>query len=74
MQPVSLSANKKYCISINVSSYYYQPLVFNMLPQQANNCTLLSTVYEETHYPRFPQFELNNIVHGLIDIDLDFKQ
>jgi len=73
-QPVALMANKKYCISINVTSYYYQPLTFSNLPIQANNCTMLSSVYEETHYQRYPQFELNNIVHGLIDIDLDFKQ
>jgi len=73
-QPVPLMANKKYCISINVTSYYYQPLVFSSLPIQSNNCTMISSVYEETHYQRYPQFELNNVVHGLIDIDLDFKQ
>ena len=73
-QPVPLTANKKYCITINVTGYYYQQLVFSQLPLQTNNCTLISSVYEETHYPRFPQFELKDIVHGLLDIDLDFKQ
>lgn len=72
-QPLPLMANKKYCISINVTGYYYQPLVFSKFPIQANNCSMVSSVYEETHYQRYPQYELNNLVHGLIDIDLDFK-
>lgn len=73
-QPLPLVANKKYCITINVTRYYYQPLVFSRLPMQANNCTMISSVYEETYYPRYPQFEITDVVHGLIDIDLDFKQ
>lgn len=73
-QPVPLAANKKYCITINVTKYYYHNLPFTVLPMQVNNCTLLSSVYEETYYQRYPQYEINNIVHGLIDMDLDFKQ
>ena len=73
-QPLPLIANKKYCITINVTRYYYQSLVFSRLPLQANNCTMISSVYEETYYPRYPQFEITDVVHGLIDIDLDFKQ
>ncbi len=73
-QPLLLIANKKYCITINVTRYYYQPLVFSRLPLQANNCTIISSVCEETYYPRYPQFEITDVVHGLIDIDLDFKQ
>ena len=73
-QPVPLAANKKYCISINVTKYYYQTLPFTTLPMQVNNCTLVSSVYEETYYQRYPQYEINNVVHGLIDVDLDWKQ
>ncbi|RYY69627.1 MAG: DUF4082 domain-containing protein [Chitinophagaceae bacterium] len=73
-QPVPLEANRKYCISMNVTGYYYQPLLFAAFPFAANNCSMISSVYEETHYPRYPSFEMNNLIHGLMDIDLDFKQ
>lgn len=73
-QNVPLMANRKYCISMNVTGYYYQPLSFAKFPLRANNCSMISSVYEETHYPRYPQFELNNLVHGLMDMDIDFKQ
>jgi Domain of unknown function (DUF4082) len=73
-QPVPLTANKKYCITINVIKYYYHTLPFTILPTQVNNCTLLSSVYEEIYYQRYPQYEINNVIHGLIDVDLDWKQ
>lgn len=73
-QPVPLTANKKYCITINVTKYYYHNLQFTTLPMQANNCTLLSSVYEETYYQRYPQYEINNVLHGLIDVDIDWKK
>ncbi len=71
---VPIIAQKKYCITINVTKYYYHTLPFTILPTQANNCTLVSSVYEETYYQRYPQFEINNVVHGLIDVDLEWKQ
>ncbi|MBL0147053.1 MAG: DUF4082 domain-containing protein [Chitinophagaceae bacterium] len=73
-QPITLIAQKKYCITVNVTKYYYHSLPFTSLPIQANNCTMVSSVYEETYYQRFPQYEINNVIHGLIDVDLDFKQ
>jgi hypothetical protein len=73
-QPLQITAGKKYCITANVTRYYYHILPYNNLPLQFTNCTLVSSVYEETYSPRYPQYELNNIVHGLLDIDLDWKQ
>jgi hypothetical protein len=72
--PIPILANKKYCITANVTKYYYHTLPFATLPLQVNNCSMVSSVYEETYYQRFPQFEINNVVHGLIDLDLDWKQ
>jgi hypothetical protein len=72
-QPLLLIAEKKYCITANVIKYYYQSLPFTPLPLECNNCTLLSSVYEETYYQRFPQFEIHNIIHGLLDVDIDWK-
>ncbi|MBP6430798.1 MAG: DUF4082 domain-containing protein [Ferruginibacter sp.] len=73
-EPIMLVAQKKYCITINVTKYYYYNLPFETLPLQLNSCTLNNSVYEETYYQRYPQFEINNVVHGLIDVDLDWKQ
>ncbi len=73
-QHLQISAGKKYCITVNVTRYYYHTLPYNNLPLQLTNCTLVSSVYEETYYPRFPQNEINNVVHGLVDIDLEVKQ
>jgi hypothetical protein len=73
-QPILLKAEKKYCITTNIIKYYYQPLTFSTLPIQYNNCTLVASVYEETYYQRYPKYEINNVVHGLIDVDLDWKQ
>jgi hypothetical protein len=72
-QPVVLVAEKKYCITANVTKYYYVTLPFTTMPVQLTDCTLLGSVYEETYYPRYPQFEINNVVHGLIDADIDWK-
>ncbi len=73
-QPILLTTQKKYCITTNVTKYYYHTLPFTTLPLQFNNCTLVSSVYEETYYQRYPQFEINNVIHGLIDLDIDFKK
>jgi hypothetical protein len=72
--PILLQAEKKYCITVNVTKYYYYTLQFSTLPIQLNNCSLVNSVYEETYYQRYPQYEINNVVHGLIDVDLDWKQ
>ncbi len=71
--PVALMANKKYCITINVAKYYYHLLPITNFPLEVNNATILSSVYEEAHYQRYPQNEVQNVVHGLIDVDIDFK-
>lgn len=73
-QPFLLEAEKKYCITVNVTSYYYHTLPFTSLPMQYNNCSLVSSVFEEAYYPRYPQNEINNVIHGLIDLDLGWKQ
>jgi len=70
---VPILANKIYCISINVRKYYYYNLPFNPLPLQASDIRLLYSVYEETPYQRFPQNNVPSVLHGLIDLDVDFK-
>ena len=70
---IQIRANKTYCISINVRKYYYYTLPFNPLPLNANNISLLYSVYEETPYQRFPQNNVASVYHGLIDLDVDFK-
>ncbi|MCY7292200.1 MAG: DUF4082 domain-containing protein [Ferruginibacter sp.] len=70
---IPITANKTYCISINVRKYYYYNLPFNPLPLNVNNISLLYSVYEETPYQRFPQNNVASVYHGLIDLDVDFK-
>lgn len=70
---IPITANKTYCISINVRKYYYYTLPFNPLLLNANNISLLYSVYEETPYQRFPQNNVTSVYHGLIDLDVDFK-
>lgn len=70
---IQIRANKTYCISMNVRKYYYYTLPFNPLPLNANNISLLYSVYEETPYQRFPQNNVASVYHGLIDLDVDFK-
>lgn len=67
-----LEANKKYCITINVHKYFYQRLPLTPLPLKLQDITLLSSVYEETPYQRFPQQAANDVLHGLIDLDIDW--
>ena len=62
----------KYCITINVTQYFYYIMPYNQLPLIANNITLLSSVYEESYYPRYPQFEITEVLHGLIDLDMQW--
>ena len=70
---IQIRANKTYYISINVRKYYYYTLPFHPLPLNANNISLLYSVYEETPYQRFPQNNVASVYHGLIDLDVDFK-
>ncbi len=73
-QPIPLMLDKKYCLTINVAKYYYHLLPVTSFPIEINKVTFLNSVYEEAHYQRYPQNEVNNVVHGLLDVDIDFKQ
>lgn len=71
-KPIPVEAGRKYCISINVTQYYYHVMPLNQLPMDANNITLLSSMYEDSHYTRYPQFEVRDVLHGLIDLDMQW--
>lgn len=72
-KPIPVEGGRKYCISINVTQYFYHVLPFNQFPLDVNNITLLSSVYEESYYPRYPQFEVREVLHGLIDLDMQWE-
>jgi len=71
-QPVKIQAGKTYRVTINVMKFYYQSLPFFRFPMNAENVQLLGSVYEETHYTRFPEFLLQDVFHGMIDVDLQW--
>lgn len=71
-KPIPVEAGRKYCVSINVTQYYYHVMPLNQLPMDANNITLLSSMYEDSHYTRYPQFEVREVLHGLIDLDMQW--
>ena len=71
-QAVPLQAGKSYCITINVVQYFYQPLPFHPFPLRGEKVELLGSVVEESYYPRFPQQMLQDVYHGLIDVDLQW--
>lgn len=71
--PIPVEAGKKYCVTINVDRYYYYTLPFSQLPLETNDIVLTGSVYEETYYPRYPQNEITDVLHGLIDLDMQWK-
>lgn len=70
---IPLQANKTYCLTINVREYYYHVLTFDKLPLSLPEITLTSSVYSEGIYQRYPEFRVDNVIHGLIDLDFDWK-
>lgn len=71
-KPIPVEAGRKFCITINVTQYFYHVMPLNQLPMDANNITLLGSVYEESYFPRYPQFEVREVLHGLIDLDMQW--
>ncbi len=70
---IPITAGKIYCVTINVRQYYYYELPFRPFSLDNPDISFLYSVYEETPYQRFPQNNVPNIYHGLIDLDVDFK-
>jgi hypothetical protein len=71
-KPIPVEAGRKYCVSINVTQYFYHVMPPGQLPMEANTITLLSSMYEDSHYNRYPQFEVREVLHGLIDLDMQW--
>lgn len=70
---IPIMAEKIYYVTINVKKYYYYELPYNNFNIGNPDIDFLYSVYEETPYQRFPQNNVSNIYHGLIDLDVDFK-
>ena len=70
---IPLQANKTYCLTINVREYYYHILTFDKLPLILPEITLTRSVYSEGIYQRYPEYMVDNVIHGLIDLDFDWE-
>lgn len=71
---IPITAGKIYYVTINVRQYYYYELpYYRPISLDNPDISFLYSVYEETPYQRFPQNNVTNIYHGLIDLDVDFK-
>jgi Domain of unknown function (DUF4082) len=70
---IPVKANKTYCLTINVRQYYYHVLTFDKLPLTLPEITLTSSVYAKGIYQRYPEFRVDNVIHGLIDLDFDWE-
>ncbi len=70
---IPLEANKTYCLTINVREYYYHKLIFDRLPLKLPEIILMNSVYSEGAYQRYPEFRIDNILHGLIDLDFEWE-
>lgn len=70
---IPVKANKTYCLSINVRQYYYHILTFDKLPLNLPEISLSNSVYAEGKYQRYPEFKIDNILHGLIDLDFEWE-
>lgn len=70
---IPVKANKTYCLTINVREYYYHILTFDRLPLKLQEISLISSVYAEGKYQRYPEFSVNNVLHGLIDLDFEWE-
>ena len=53
--------------------YYYHVLTFDRLPLNLQEISLISSVYAEGKYQRYPEFKVDNILHGLIDLDFEWE-
>ncbi len=70
---IPLQQGLTYCLTINIRQYYYYTLPHNPLPLHLPEITLLSSVYAEGVYQRFPEFIVTDVVHGLIDLDVEWE-
>lgn len=70
---IPVQANKTYCLTINVGEYYYHVLTFDRLPLNLQEISLISSVYAEGKYQRYPEFRVDNVLHGLIDLDFEWE-
>ena len=70
---IPVEANKTYCLTINVREYYYHALTFDRLPLNLPEITLTNSVYSEGIYQRYPEFKIDNVLHGLIDLDFEWQ-
>ncbi|RZL48735.1 MAG: DUF4082 domain-containing protein [Pedobacter sp.] len=70
---IPVKANKTYCLTINVRQYYYYVLTLDKLPLNLQEIGLISSVYAEGKYQRYPEFRVDNVLHGLIDLDFEWE-
>lgn len=70
---IPVKANKTYCLTINVRAYYYHVLNFDRLPLTLPEISLINSVYAEGKYQRYPEFKIDNLIHGLIDLDFEWE-
>ena len=70
---IPVKANKTYCLTINVRQYYYHILTFDKLPLNLQEISLTNSVYAEGIYQRYPEFKVDNVLHGLIDLDFEWE-
>lgn len=63
---------RTYTISMNSTQYFYHELNFRRLPISDDNITLLSTNFYQGTWQQFPDKQIDNIIHGLIDIDFQW--
>ena len=67
-----IEKGKTYTISFNAKNYYYHEPIFKKLPISDDNLTLLSTNFTPGTWQQFPDKQIDNIIHGLIDIDFQW--
>ena len=70
---IPISAEKIYYFTINVRQYYYYELPYRPFILINPDISFLYSVFEATPYQKFPQNNISDIYHGLIDLDVDFK-
>ncbi|NQX40765.1 protein of unknown function [Pedobacter steynii] len=70
---IPVKANRTYCLTINVREYYYHVLTFDKLPLNLQEISLTNSVYAEGKYQRYPEFKVDNVIHGLIDLDFEWE-
>ena len=63
---------RTYTISMNATRYFYHELYYRKLPMSDDNLTLLSTNFTRGTWQQFPEQQIDNIIHGLIDIDFEW--